>query len=339
MMKNFMYQTRALFISLLSLCMLLALAPNQSMAQPRRGGLYGDWQVKYEINDRQMESIIAFSRDSDGNLTGQWISAFSLRELKNVQFENGQLNFEFERRNRDGQTTVSKFTGTVSDGALSGKMASSFGEYSLEGHPMERISRAVGNWNIAFTVGDREIKSTLVINMDKEGEISVQWPSDRVKHEISDAAYQRGSLTFKVKSSMEDRQWESTFEGTLRGNNLSGTLKSEQGELSVEGERENAALIGNWSLEIETGQGNREQRLKVNPDMSGLYGSAPIEKVNFEDGKVSFKNILKFGDREFEMSFEGTLAETELTGTLTNSRGEQKVIGKKIIRTRGFRNN
>ena len=68
--------------------------------------------------------------------------------------------------------------------------------------------------------------------------------------------------------------------------------------------------------------------------MSGLYGSIAIEKVNLEGDEVSFKVALEFGERKFEMSFEGKLEESKLAGELTTSRGNQKVTGTKVIRRR-----
>jgi hypothetical protein len=71
--------------------------------------------------------------------------------------------------------------------------------------------------------------------------------------------------------------------------------------------------------------------------MSGLYGSYPIKKVNFEEDKVSFKIVLEFGERKFEISFKGKLADSKLTGDLTTSRGTRKVKGTKVVRRFGRR--
>ena len=337
-MKNQTSHKVLLFYSLMALFVLFAQTPSQS-AESRRGGLYGDWMVKVDYDGRQMESILSFSRNNEGEQIGQWISFWGLSDLKDIKFEEGKLSFTRENRNRDGQTITSKFTGTIQDGKLSGTLSSDRGELTLEGERSERMPRAVGNWEIKYTIGEREITSMLVIETDKNGELKVQWQSQRVKHVITDVQSERGSLTFKIKSSMEDREWESTFEGTISRNALSGILKSERGEIPVEGERIGASLIGNWDLEITSDQGSRKQRLRVNPDLSGLYGSTPIKKVNLEDGKVSFKITLEFGDREFEMSFEGKLEESDLTGEITSTRGSQKVTGKKVVRTRRNRNN
>ncbi len=117
----------------------------QARAQSRRGGLYGDWQVKSEAGERQREAIISFSRDSKGNRTGQWISFMSLSELKDLKYEDGQFSFSRASRGRDGQSTTYKFKGTIQDGKLSGTMSSDRGEYKLEGKPSPRIPRAVGS--------------------------------------------------------------------------------------------------------------------------------------------------------------------------------------------------
>jgi len=330
------------FLKAVLCCALVALVISstqvlaQDSARPsrsRRGGFYGDWQVKVDYDGRQFESILSFSRDREGNQTGNWISFMGLSELKDVKFEEGKLSFTQERQNREGQSTTSKFTGAIKDGKLSGTLSSDRGEYKLEGKRSPRIPRAVGNWAMTLKMGEREFTSTLVVKADKQGKLTAQWQSRRGESEITDLQYERGNLIFKRKSKFGDREWESTFEGTVRGDTLSGVMKSERGEITVEGKLVGAPIIGTWILEIASERGPRKQRLRVNPDLSGLYGSLPIKKVNLEDGKVSFKMVLEFGERKFEMSFEGKLAESKLTGELKTSRGSQKVKGTKVIRT------
>ena len=306
-------------------------APTQS-PRSHRGGLYGDWQVKVDYNGRQWESILSFSRAKGGYQIGHWISFWGISELKNIEYEDNKLSFIRVRRNREGQSVTSNFKGTIKDGKLSGTISSDRGEYKLEGKRSARISRAVGNWEMKLKRGEREFTSTLVVNADKEGKLTDRWESQRGEHEITDVKYQRRKLTFKRKSKIRDRQRESAFEGTIRRDILSGAFKSERGEITVEGKLIGASLIGNWNLEVTSERGNRKQRLKVNRDMSGMYGAIPIKKINLENNKVSFKLVLEFGERKFEMSFEGKLEESNLTGELTTSRGTRKVTGTKIIR-------
>ena len=299
----------------------------------RRWRLYGDWEVKVDYDEWQMESILSFSRDGKGKQTGQWISFWGMNELKDIKFEDDKLSFVQTYQDRDGQTRTSTFAGTVKSGKISGTVSSDRGEYKLAGKRSRRTSRVAGNWEMKMKMGEREFTSTLVITADKAGKLGAEWRSERGEHEITDVKYERGKLTFKKKSKMQERQWESTFEGTIRRNTLSGIIKSERGEITAKGTRAGVALIGNWNLEVTSERGTRKQRLKVNPDMSGMYGAIPIEKVNLEGDKVSFKTVLDFGERKFEMSFEGKLEGAKLTGALTTSRGTRKVTGTKVIRS------
>ena len=307
--------------------------PPTRTSRSRRWSLYGDWEVKVDYDEWQMESILSFSRDSEGNQTGQWISFWGMNELKDIKFEDDKLSFVQTYQGRDGQTRTSTFAGTVKDGKVSGTVSSDRGENKLEGKRSRRTARVAGNWEMKMKMGEREFTSTLVVTAGKAGKLGAEWQSERGEHEITDVKYERGKLTFKRTSKMQDRQWESTFEGRLRRDTLSGVIKSERGDITAEGTLVGAALIGNWNLEVTSERGNRKQRLKVNPDMSGMYGAIPIEKFNLEDDQVSFKTVLEFGERKFEMSFEGKLAEAKLAGELTTSRGTRKVTGTKVIRS------
>jgi hypothetical protein len=341
-MRKQTFNKAVLYCSLMIVVVLSA----QVIAQPsssrgfRGRGIYGDWQVKVQFGERQMESILSFSRNQEGQYTGQWISFWGVNDLKDVKFEDNKLSFVQVIRFGDNEFTQN-FTGTVEDGKLTGVLSSDRGESKLEGQRSPRMPRGVGNWELKYKFGDREITSTLAIKANKEGELTGEWQSRRGESKISDLQFDRRErkLTFKRVSKFQDRQFESTFEGTIgRDNTLTGVIKSDRGEVQVEGKLIGAPLIGTWNLDIESERGPRKQRLRVNPDMSALYGSTLIKKINFDGDKVSFKYTLTFGDQEFETSFAGKLAESKLTGEFTNPRGTQKVTGTKVVRTFRRRN-
>lgn len=323
------------------LCISLLLAAFAGPAwaqQARRGGLYGDWIVKSEFNGRQMESILSFSRNQEGNMTGQWIGFMGVSELKDVKFEEGQLSFTRVSPGRDGQTSTSTFKGTLAEGKLSGTVSSERGEYSVTGERAPRMPRAVGTWDMKLKMDDREVPSTLIIGVDKEGALTAQWKSERGEPTISDVQYERGTLTFKAKSANPDRAWEVTFEGTMEQDKLTGTLKSERGEIAVEGTRKGAAVIGTWNLEVASERGTRTQRLTVNPDLTGRYGTVLIKQISLQDGKVDFPVVMQFGDQSFEMRFSGKIEDSKLVGEMTSDRGSQKITGTKVVRTFQRRN-
>ena len=58
------------------------------------------------------------------------------------------------------------------------------------------------------------------------------------------------------------------------------------------------------------------------------------KEIKLDEGNVSFKLVMEFGDRTFEMDFTGKLAESKLTGELSNDQFNQKITGANVVRTR-----
>jgi len=317
-------------VGFLILIVLVTLSAHVSAGTGRRG-ISGDWQVTMDFDGRQIESILSFSTDKEGKLTGQWIS-FWLGELTDIKYEGSQLSFVQVSRFGDNEFR-STFTGTIERGKLSGTISSDRGQSKVEGKRLRRMPIAAGTWQVTFKVGERQINATLVIKADDNNKLSADWRSQWGQHEITDVVFKAGKLTFKRTSKIRDRQWESNFEGTVKGHKLTGTFKSERGDIAVEGRRDGAALIGKWDLELTSDRGTRKQILQVNPDLSGLYGSSAIKKIDLEGKQVSFKIVRMFRDQQSEITFKATLNGRKLTGERVSSRGSQTVTGRKRSRT------
>ena len=311
-------------------CSLVAplLLPAGVSAQTRsgRGGLYGDWQIQMKFGEMDFESILAFSRNQEGQYTGQWISAWGVNDLKDVTFEDNTLGFTQVMRFGDQETT-SKFTGTIEEGVLSGSLVNDRGESQIKGKRAPRTPRGAGSWDMTIKAGEREYTGTLTITADEEGTLSGTWKSSRGESQLSDVTYENRQLTFKRVTERDGNRRERTFEGTLSMTGLEGVFKSENGEAAATGARVGASVIGTWNLDIESERGARKQRLRINSDMSALYGSTLIKKINLDGDKVSFKYALTFNDQEYETSFQGTIADSKLTGEVTTARGTSKVTG------------
>jgi hypothetical protein len=133
--------------------------------------------------------------------------------------------------------------------------------------------------------------------------------------------FKAGKLTFDRKSKVQDRQWESSFEGTIKNHTLSGVIKSDRGDIQVEGKRIGAPIVGLWELDITSDWGSWKQLLRVNPDLSAMYGTTAIKEVKLDNGQVAFKATREFGERTFDISFAGQVKNRKLTGEITSSRG------------------
>jgi len=113
-------------------------------------------------------------------------------------------------------------------------------------------------------------------------------------------------------------------------------MTSERGTSEVTGKKLKAAslVVGTWELTRETSRGTRTSTLKIKEDMTGTYtyrdNEFALQDLKVDGDQVTFKVILRFGDREVPMEFKGRLDGTTLKGERTTSRGTSKVTGKKI---------
>ena len=297
--------------------------------------MFGDWRIKMQFGEREFESILAFSRNQERQYTGQWISFFGITELDDVKFEDGKLSFTQVTR-FGGDERTSKFTGTVERGELSGLLVSDDRDTEIKGKRAPRTPRGVGSWDMTITAGEREFTGILAISADEEGNLSGMWKSQRGDGKLLDVKYQDRKLTYTRVIEREGNRMELAFEGTLGFTSLEGAYKGDGIEAAVTGTRIGAAIMGTWNLDLDTERGPRKQRLRVNPDMSALYGSTVIEKIDLDGDKVSFKYVVTFNDQDYETSFAGKIADSKLTGEVTTSRGTSKVTGtRRAFRGRG----
>lgn len=312
----------------LSLASLLAVCVGAGAA-PQGKGLIGDWDMRLDFDGRQMASILSFYPDEQGQLSAHWVSIMGVSEAKDITREGKDITFTLISQFGD-EAFTSNFVGTLDKRRLSGLLTSDRGEVTTEGKKLRRMPAIVGSWNMAFKIGERDINAALVVSGDEENKLKAEWQSEWGEHEITDVQFKDRKLTFTRVTTFGDRRMESTYEGTLKGHTLNGTIKSERGEIAATGKRVGAALVGRWHLEMTSDSGKRTQMLRVHPDLSGLFGPVHIKKVNLDGTQVGFQTQLEFGEQTIDISFAGQVEGRKLTGELTTSRGTRHVQGQKL---------
>lgn len=304
----------------------LALAVPQVLAAEE---VTGEWEMTMDFGGRQSFATLAISRNTDGSLSGKWGS----NELSNVKFDGQRLTFVRTIRMGDQEFTMN-YTGTLKDGKIIGIMSSDRGEFGADGARVKPKSAALGQWDMQYKVGDRDVTGRLAVSEKSDGTLEGKWISEQGEHTISNVKFQNGKLTFDRTSKFGDRQWESSFEGTVEGNKLTGAFKSQRGDMPAGGERFGAPAIGKWELTTTSDRGTRTRTLTIYPDLTGRYesfgGEIPIKDLKLEGIQMTFAIEMGFGDRTFTMDFKGELKGKTLTGEITSSRGTSEVSGKKL---------
>ena len=274
-----------------------------------------------------MSSILSLSEGDDGKLKGELLNFWGLGELRDLKREGNELSFVQVNRFR-GQESKTNFTGIIGRGKLSGTFSSERGDFQAEGVRLRRPPAVVGEWETTFKIGDRQVTANLIVKADEQRQLTADWKSQWGEHEIRNVNFEAGKLTFDRKSTFQDRQFDSSFEGKVKGRVLTAVIKSDRGEIAAEGKRIGAEVVGLWELDIKSDSGNRKQLLRINPDLSAMYGPIPVEKVDADNGQVAFKVVADFGERKYEISFAGQVEKRKLTGELTTSRGTREVTGE-----------
>ena len=314
-------------VRFLGLIILLTSLSEVSSGQAKRG-ITGDWQIIVDFDNRKMSSILSISKDDDSKLKGKLITLWGLNELKDIKYEGNQLSFVQVNHYR-GQENTTNFTGSIRRGQLSGTFSSERGKFEVKGSRLRRVPTVAGEWQTTLKTDDREFTAKLSFKADKERNLTAQWDSQGGEHEITNVNFKAGTLTFDRKSKIQDRQWKSSFAGKIKGHALTGIIKSDRGDITVEGKRVGAQVVGLWELAITSDSGSRKQLLRINPDLSALYGPIVIKKITLDNSQVMFSTTLDFGERKYDISFTGQVKGRKLTGEVTTPRGIRKITGQR----------
>jgi len=307
-------------------CLLLLLQTSYVWAAE---DITGQWEMKMEFGGRESFATMTISKKADGSLTGKWGSD----ELKDVKFADGKLTFTRIITFGDSEFIL-EYAGTLRDGKITGQMSSDRGEFAVNGSRKKPRCPALGQWDMKYSVGDREMTGKLTISGKPDGTMAGKWDAARGEHVISNVKFQDGKLSFTRNSKYENFEFETNFEGTVKGHDLAGVFKTERGEIQAAGERIGAPLIGKWELTTTSERGTRTRMLTIFSDMTGRYesfgGEIPIKDLKLEGDQVTFIIEMGFGDRIFKQEFKGKLDGKNLTGELVSERGTTEVAGKML---------
>lgn len=289
----------------------------------------GEWEITMDFGGRPSFATLSISKNADGSLAGKWGSS----ELSEVKLDGQKLTFVRTLKFGDNEFKMN-YEGTLQDGKLVGKVTSDRGEFNATASRKKPKLSVLGQWDLSYKIAERDVAAKLTVSQKPDGTLDAKWTSQFGESVVADVKLQDGKLTFSRTTKFNDQQMKSTFEGTAQGNKLTGTIKSDRGEIPVTGQRAGTALIGKWELTSTSERGTRTSVMTIDTDMTGRYemfgGEIPIKDLTLEGDQVSFKLEMGFGDQTFVMDFKGKLDGKTLKGQTTSERGTSEVTGKKI---------
>ena len=291
--------------------------------------IVGEWEMKMDFGGRDSFATLSITKNDDGTYSGKWGSS----DLSDVKFDGEKLTFVRTIRFGDQEFSMD-YSGVLKDGKLTGTMSSDRGEFDVNGVRKKPKLPVLGQWDIKFNVGDREIAARLIISQKPDGTLEGKWTGEPGEHVVSNVKFENGKLTFTRNSKIDDFEFETTYEGTVKGNELIGVLKGEMGEFQANGKRFGTPLIGKWELTSTSERGTRTSMMMIYPDLTGRYeffgGEIPMKDLKLEGDNVTF--YIEFGppDQPFKMEFKGKLEGKTLKGQMESDRGTSEITGKKL---------
>jgi hypothetical protein len=314
--------SKAIFV----VCILLLVQTSLVLAAE---DITGEWEMTMDFGGRDSFATMTITKNDDGTLAGKWGS----NDLSNVKFEGEKLTFVRTVRFGDQEFTMD-YEGTLKDGKITGTMSSDRGEFSANGARRKPKLPVLGQWDIKFNVGDREINARLIVTQKPDGTLEGKWNEEMGEHVISSIKFENGKLTLTRKSKIEEMEFETIYEGEIKGDEFVGTMKSEMGDGPARGKRFGTALIGKWELTSTSDFGTFTNMMRIEPDLTGRYeffgGEIPMKDLKLEGDQVTF--YIEFGppDQPFTMEFKGKLDGKTIKGQMESDRGTSEITGKKL---------
>lgn len=203
---------------------------------------------------------------------------------------------------------------------------------------------AVGEWEFKRQRPARTWTATMTITKNAEGEYEGTWSARWGEDTLSDITFENGVVKFVQISSFGGEEMKTTYEGTVEGGKITGKGQGRFGEFTFEGTLQGEAktgadaIVGEWQMNVEMPEREIVEKLTITKNADGTLagkwegqrGESIISDVKFEEGKLTFTRTIRFGDREFTMTYEGTVEGDNMTGVFWSERGEREANATRV---------
>jgi hypothetical protein len=197
----------------------------------------------------------------------------------------------------------------------------------------------VGEWGFKTHFEERTSTAVMTITKNAEGKLEGTWSAQWGESALSDITFQNGRF-----NTWGQREFKTTYEGTVEGKKLTGKGKSQWGESTFEGTLQgepnssSEAICGQWQMTITIPATEITEKLCITKNADGTLagkweaqrGENTISDVNFNAGKLTFTRKGKMGAMEWQLQFEGTVEGDQLKGVFMGEWGEREANATRI---------
>lgn len=203
----------------------------------------------------------------------------------------------------------------------------------------------VGEWAFKRQIPARTWTATMTIKKNAEGKYEGTWSARWGESTLSDITFENGEVKFVQTSHFGDQEMKTTYEGRVESGKITGKGQGPFGEFTFEGSLQGEAktgadaIVGEWQMNVEMPEREIVDKLTITKDADGALvgkwegrrGESIISDVKFEAGKLTFTRTIRFGDREFTLTFEGTVEGDNMKGVFRSERGEREANATRVI--------
>ena len=225
-------------------------------------------------------------------------------------------------------------------------------------------ANAAGTWSVRVSLQGMPDRAVTLILQQQGEQVSGSIQGDLGAAQIANASIGRaGELHFTAPVTTPAQTSEATFDGTITGNEMSGTVTLTGGQPgSFSGTRAapaatptaspgasptpgaarppasgsaTASLAGTWTINVEFGGRAQTATLNLQQEgerlsgmLQGPMGSSEISNGSAgADGSFRFTTTLNFGGQTVELTYTGTASGNQMNGTVTTPRGSIPFTG------------
>jgi hypothetical protein len=193
-----------------------------------------------------------------------------------------------------------------------------------------------GDWELTMDFNGRQTFASLSIAKKPDGTFTGKWGSTDLK----DLKFDGQKLTFVRTIQRGDQEFTMDFSGSFKDGKITGNLSSDRGEFQATGARKKpkSPVLGQWDIKFNVMDRDITPRLIISQKPDGVveakwtsgFGESVVSNVKIQEGKLTLSRKTTANDNTFESTFEGTVKDNALIGTIKSDMGEVAVAGQRI---------